>query len=175
MPLIDTEIPLKGRKIERLIAMPILILLFGCLAFWILPNTDRFFQYSSLSEFGFRAFLAHAILLQCIIKAVWEIVVTIRSRGSSGSWKIYLDNDVFRWESPNHRWGKEVDFELKLDEITKIERHVYSGGVDKFWIYPENGKCIRIRDHSGVSLTWVFERLQSLNIDYIEKDFSDGS
>jgi len=156
MAIIDTTIPFENRNKRRLFKVATVLGLFIALAFAILLNENS----------GIWTGLAYGLLIGCALRTGYEILIFSQQSNATDSWKIYLDQHVFRWQSPKHYLNKESGFELKLNDIEKIETKIATenSNRDQFWIYPINGKPIRLMDYSGFNLISIFTELEKLGV-----------
>lgn len=169
----DVRQSVKGRNIARLIIVSLFsvsLILFGM---WLVPetalmelNVEAVETWSTWSFFGFIGVGAgiYGLLKECIF--------ALRAYSTSGEWHFRLSDHVLLWHVPRHAHGAEEGFEVPLDDVKQIEFRTIRKHDEfderEYWIHFHSRDPIQLQTYSGVSLSWLAEKINDAGVPYVE-------
>ena len=118
------------------------------------------------------SFVGAVLVLIGLWSITKEIVFAFRAQGTSGEWHFRLDDQELLWHVPEHGFGKEEGFHVPLGaikhvEFKTIEKHE-SIDEREYWVHFHAQDPIQLRGHSGVSRSWMVDKMREAGLHYEE-------
>lgn len=172
-PYFDVRQSVRGRNLARLIIAPLLsagLILFGA---WVMPKeTVLSFNIAAIETWSVWSFLGFIAIGSGIYGLVKELVFAVRAWSTSGEWHFRLTEHDLLWNVPHHAHGKEEGFAASLGELKLIEFKTIQKQEDmderEYWVHFHTREPIQLKSFSGVSLSWLVERIRAAGVPYEE-------
>lgn len=169
----DVRQSVKGRNTIRLIVAPLLcvsLILFGM---WLVPeSTVMQLNLEAVETWGIGAALGFLCVGSGIYGLLKECVFAVRAYSTTGEWHFHLSDRVLVWHVPLHAHGDEEGFEVQLHDIKQIELRTIEKhdeiDVSEYWIHFRTRDPIQLRSYSGISLSWLAEKISDAGVPYVE-------
>ena len=169
----DVRQPVRKRNIQRLVIAPLLSI--GLIGFgtWLLPQgTVLEPSIDAVETWRVWSFLGVICIGGGIYRLLKEAVFAARAYSTAGEWHFRLTDRDLLWHVPNHAHGKEEGFETPLKEIRQIEFRTIHKQEDtderQYWIHFHSRGPIMLQAYSGISLSWLVERISATGVTYEE-------
>ena len=156
-------------RLKRLFVwLPMAIILFS-IGYTMVPMGTFLTLPESEVSFFLHSF-GHLLMAGGLWIVANESVRSFLARGNGGEWHIRLSQERFLWQAPRQPYGQETSFDLSLGDIERCEyrRDGENGQLRSYWVYPQDGAPIRLKDTSGVNIPKIFELLVERGIPYRE-------
>ncbi|CAN0599138.1 unnamed protein product [Ectocarpus sp. 12 AP-2014] len=168
-PVFEHRMTVRLLRLKRLLVLLPMALVLVLVGYAMIPEGTFLTIGSSDVSFFWHSF-GHLLVAGGAWILASELVRCSLARRNAGEWHIKLTHERFFWKAPRQPYGREASFDLSLGDIQRCEyrRDGENGQLRSYWIYPQDGTPIRLKDTSGVNIPRVFELLSELGVPYRE-------
>ncbi len=169
----DVRQSVQRRNVTRLVVGTLFSLWLVWFGTWLMPaETVLAVSVDAIESWNFWTFAACV----CIACGIWgllkELAFAFRSSSTSGEWHFRLRGNDLLWHVPDHAHGTEQGFEARLDELQKVEFKTIQAFEEtdrrEYWVHFKHRDPIQLQSYSGVSLSWLVQKIASAGVPYEE-------
>ncbi len=169
----DVRQSVRMRNILRLVIAPLLSVVLIWIGFLLIPEeTVLQLRIESIETWSAWSFLGLVCIGSGIYRLFKELIFAIRAISTKGEWHFRLTDHSLLWHVPKHAHGTEEGFEVPLEELSQIEIRTIekTEGIDEreYWIHFHSRDPVQLRSYSGVSLSWLAEKIRAAGVPYEE-------
>lgn len=172
-PYFDVRQSVRGRNRTRLIIAPVFAV--GLIWFGMrLLSEDKIqsLDIDAVEAWTVWSFFGAIMIGTGIYRLLKELIFALRARSTTGEWHFRLTDRDLLWQVPDHAHGKEEGFAAPLTEIERIEFKTIQKQEDmdvrQYWVHFHARDPIQLRSFSGVSLSWVVDKIRAVGVPYEE-------
>ncbi|WP_095589818.1 hypothetical protein [Actibacterium ureilyticum] len=177
-PGFDIRQSVRRRNATRLAIVPLIAGAQIWLGLWLIPAGTRLsLEPADIGTWTVWSVAGALLVLAGFWALLGLLVFAIRARSSGGAWHFRLTDTDLLWQVPRHAHGPEEGFAARLDQIAALELRIIrrdeAPDRREYWIRFHDRAPIRLRDHSGVSLSWLADRIHQAGVP-VHETVQDG-
>lgn len=171
--LFDLRKSVRRRNIERIVVLPAAALLFILLGKSFIPD-DFLWEISieAIQYWNFWAMFGVFFIGTGLLNLIKTAIFAIKAWGTRGEWHFRLTKDELLWRVPEHAHGPEIGFETPTANIKSVEFRTISKYEEiderEYWIHFKDRGSIQLHDYTGISISWLVEKIHQAGIPYKE-------
>ena len=169
----DVRRSVKGRNLGRLIVVPLLSVGLIWFGMRLVPETAVMeLSLEAVETWGIGTVFGFVCVGAGIYGSLKECVFAVRAYSTTGEWHFRLSDHALVWSVPRHAHGNEEGFEVQLNDVKQIEFRTIEKYEDiderEYWIHFHSQDPIQLHSYSGVSLSWLAEKINDAGVPYVE-------